>query len=69
MLFWERYVPPEDAGRVRAAIEAVVDGGEPAFHEGALAHAGRARSSTSVVVQPAADDRERARSSSSRRRT
>ena len=34
VLFWERYVPPEDAGRVRAAIEAVVDGGEPAFHEG-----------------------------------
>ena len=34
VLFWERYVPREDAAGVRAAIEAVVAGEAPAFHEG-----------------------------------
>jgi PAS domain S-box-containing protein len=28
VVFWERYVPPEDSAEVRAAIEAVVAGGE-----------------------------------------
>jgi len=28
VLFWERYVPPEDADDVRAAIESVIAGGE-----------------------------------------
>jgi PAS domain S-box-containing protein len=32
--FWERYVPPADAAEVRAAIEDVVAGGDPMFHEG-----------------------------------
>jgi PAS domain S-box-containing protein len=32
--FWERYVPPEDADEVRAAIEVVVAGGETEVHEG-----------------------------------
>jgi PAS domain S-box-containing protein len=32
--FWERHVPTEDAADVRAAIEAVVAGEEPTFHEG-----------------------------------
>jgi PAS domain S-box-containing protein len=34
VLFWERYVPEEDAATVRAAIEAVVAGGDPAELEG-----------------------------------
>ena len=34
VLFWERYVPTEDAPAVRAAIEAVAAGEAPAFHEG-----------------------------------
>ena len=32
--FWERHVPTEDAADVRSAIEAVVAGEEPTFHEG-----------------------------------
>jgi PAS domain S-box-containing protein len=32
--FWERYVPKEDAAGVRTAIEAVVAGEAPAFHDG-----------------------------------
>jgi PAS domain S-box-containing protein len=34
VLFWERYVPTEDAADVRAAIEAVVAGGTQMFHDG-----------------------------------
>ena len=58
--FWERHVPTEDAADVRAAIEAVVAGGEPTFHEGRwLTQAGEVVH-VRVVVRPAADDRERA---------
>ena len=32
--FWERYVPPEDAGAVREAIETVVRGGVGEEHDG-----------------------------------
>jgi PAS domain S-box-containing protein len=34
VLFWERYVPPEDADEARAAIEDVLDGGEPRERDG-----------------------------------
>jgi PAS domain S-box-containing protein len=34
VLFWERYVPPEDAGAVQAAIEDVVAGGPTREHDG-----------------------------------
>ncbi len=34
VLFWERYVPPQDAAAVRAAIEDVVAGGPTREHDG-----------------------------------
>ena len=42
VLFWERYVPPEDAEATRAGIERVVAGGEPREQDGRwLARDGR----------------------------
>jgi PAS domain S-box-containing protein len=34
VVFWERYVPPEDASAVRAAIEEVIAGGPTQEHDG-----------------------------------
>jgi PAS domain S-box-containing protein len=46
VLFWERYVPEEDAAGARAAIEAVVAGGSPQELEGTWAR----RDGSSVLV-------------------
>jgi PAS domain S-box-containing protein len=45
--FWERYVPPEDAADVRAALEEVMAGGEPRERDG------RWLTSTSALVHVA----------------